>query len=95
MNVIFSWRRAWLFDRAAVVILFERCLVTRLAKVTKLQTMPTSKWRPLPLTTVELQRLGSMYLRMTGKRVMEVGEYLSVYAAVAADKLSDRRVFVQ
>ena len=71
-EVIFSWRRYQLFDRAAVVILFEKCLTARLAKVIKLQKMPTSKWRPLPLTTVELQKLGSMYLRLTGKRVMDV-----------------------
>lgn len=72
MEVTFSWRRHRLFDRAAVVILFERCLTARTAKVTKLQKKPTSKWRPLPLTTVELQKLGSMYLRMDSQRVMKV-----------------------
>lgn len=72
MEVTFSWRRNRLFDRAAVVILFESCLTARTAKVTKLQRKPASKWRPLPLTTVELQKLGSMYLRMDSQRVMKV-----------------------
>ncbi len=72
MEVTFSWRRHRLFDRASVVILFERCLTARMAKVTKLQKKPTSKWRPLPLTTVELQKLGSMYLRMDSHSVMQV-----------------------
>ena len=72
MEVSFSWRRHRLFDRMSVVILFERCLMARTAKVTKLQKKPTSKWRPLPLTTVELQRLGSMFLRMDSQRVMKV-----------------------
>ena len=72
MNVLFSWRRSRLFDRATVVILFERCISARIAKVTKLQKKPTSKWRPLPLTTVELQKLGSMFLRMDSSRVMKV-----------------------
>ena len=72
MEVTFSWRRHRLFDRAAVVILFEKCLTARMAKITKLQKKPTSKWRPLPLTTVELQKLGSMYLRMDSQRVMKV-----------------------
>ena len=76
MDVTFSWRRHRLFDRAAVIILFERCLTARMAKVTKLQQKPTSKWRPLPLTTVELQKLGSMYLRMDSQRVMKVAEDL-------------------
>ena len=72
MEVMFSWRRHRLFDRMSVVVLFERCLTARIAKVTKLQKKPTSKWRPLPLTTVELQKLGSMYLRMDSQRVMKV-----------------------
>jgi len=76
MDVAFSWRRHRLFDRAAVVILFERCLTARMATVTKLQKKPTSKWRPLPLTTVELQKLGSMYLRMDSQRVMKIAEDL-------------------
>ena len=69
-EVLFSWRRHRLFDHAAVVVLFERCLDAQLAKVSKLQKKPTSKWRPLPLTTVELQKLGSMFLRMDSQRVM-------------------------
>ena len=72
VEVTFSWRRHRLFDRASVVILFEKCLTARIAKVIKLQKKPTSKWRPLPLTTVELQKLGSMFLRMDSQRVMKV-----------------------
>jgi len=37
-----------------------------------MQKRPTSKWRPLPLTTVELQKLGSSYLRMDSQKVMKV-----------------------
>ena len=72
IDVVFSWRRYRLFDRASVVILFERCLDARIARVSKLQKKPTSKWRPLPLTTVELQKLGSMFLRMDSQKVMKV-----------------------
>lgn len=72
IKVNFSWRRNRLFNRGAVIVFFERCLAARVAKVTKLQTKPTRKWRPLPLTTVELQKLGSMYLRMDSQRVMKV-----------------------
>ena len=78
VEVTFSWRRHRLFDRASVVILFEKCLTARIAKVIKLQKKPTSKWRPLPLTTVELQKLGSMFLRMDSQRVMKV-LYLNCY----------------
>lgn len=76
VKVNFNWARGHLFDRAAVVVLFERCLLARTAKVTKVQTKPTSKWKPLPLTTVELQKCGSSFLRMDSQRVMKVAEAL-------------------
>lgn len=71
-DVRFLWRRVHLFDRMAVVIFFERCLTARTAKVSHMQKRPTSKWRPLPLTTVELQKLGSSFLRMDSQKVMKV-----------------------
>ena len=74
INVTFLWDRHRLFDRAIVTIIFERCLAARLARVTKVQKRPTSKWRPLPLTTVELQKLGSLFLHMNSQRVMKVSQ---------------------
>ncbi|KAK3639230.1 DNA topoisomerase [Elasticomyces elasticus] len=76
IKVNFRWARGHLFDRMAVVILFERCLAARTARVTKVQTKPTSKWKPLPLTTVELQKCGSRFLRMDSAKVMSVAEQL-------------------
>jgi DNA topoisomerase-3 len=74
INVNFNWNRGHLFDRMAVTILFERCLMAKTAKVIIMQKKPTSKWKPLPLTTVELQRMGSLFLRMDSQRVMKVGK---------------------
>lgn len=76
VQVKFNWSRGHLFDRMMVVILFERCIMARTAKVTKVQTKATSKWRPLPLTTVELQKCGSRFLRMDSQRVMQLAEGL-------------------
>lgn len=76
IDVRFTWSRNHLFDRMMVVILFERCLAAKLARVTKVQTSPASKWKPLPLTTVELQKMGSRFLRMDSQRVMKVAEDL-------------------
>lgn len=76
VQVKFAWSRIHLFDRAIVTIIFEKCLDARLAKVTKVQKKPTSKWRPLPLTTVELQMQGSRFLRMDSKKVMKIAEQL-------------------
>lgn len=55
-----------------VTILFERCILAKTAKVTKINTRPTSKWKPLPLTTVELQKCGSRFLRLDSQRIMKV-----------------------
>ncbi|EAW11515.1 DNA topoisomerase 3 [Aspergillus clavatus NRRL 1] len=76
MKVNFLWRRVHLFDRAVVTVMMERCLLAKKAKVTKVNQKPTSKWRPLPLTTVDLQMMGSRYLRMDSQKVMRIAEAL-------------------
>jgi hypothetical protein len=58
------------------VILYERCLSAKTAKVTKVQEKPTKKWKPLPLTTVELQQMAKRFLRITGQQAMDVAEKL-------------------
>ncbi|CAI6333185.1 unnamed protein product [Periconia digitata] len=76
INVKFTWRRGHLFDRMAVIIIFERCVSAKVAKVTKTSKKPTKKWKPLPLTTVELQKMGSKFLRLTSQDVMKTAEAL-------------------
>lgn len=76
VKVNFNWAMGHLFDRMAVVVLFERCIRSKTARITKVQTKPTSKWKPLPLTTVELQKCGSRFLRMDSHRVMACAEKL-------------------
>lgn len=91
IDVTFHWGRFRLFDRMAVVILFERCLDARVAKVSKMQKKPTSKWRPLPLTTVELQKMGSMFLRMDSQKVMKVSYSMFNIASLSSDLSLDCR----
>ncbi|KAL4808891.1 DNA topoisomerase [Aspergillus unguis] len=76
IKVNFLWSRVHLFDRAAVIMMLERCLAAKKAKVTKVNQKPTSKWRPLPLTTVDLQMMGTRYLRMNSDNVMKTAETL-------------------
>ncbi|PYH69766.1 DNA topoisomerase 3 [Aspergillus vadensis CBS 113365] len=76
IKVNFLWKRVHLFDRAVVTVMLERCLMAKKAKVTKVTQKPTSKWRPLPLTTVDLQMMGSRYLRMDSQTIMKVAEAL-------------------
>lgn len=76
INVIFNWKRNRLFDRAVAIIIFERCLAAKIAKVTKVQEKPTKKWKPLPLTTVELQKAASRWLHMNSQMAMIAAESL-------------------
>ncbi|PWY91055.1 DNA topoisomerase III [Aspergillus heteromorphus CBS 117.55] len=76
IKVNFLWKRVHLFDRAVVTVMLERCLKAKKAKVTKVNQKPTSKWRPLPLTTVDLQMMGSRFLRMDSQTIMKVAEGL-------------------
>ncbi len=72
ITVRFSWDRYHLFDRMAAVILYERCLLARKAKITKIENKPTSRWRPLPLTTLQMQQMATQYLRMDSQQAMNV-----------------------
>lgn len=72
-QVSFNWRRGHLFDVLVAMLLYEQYIDQPIATVLTVETKPTSKWKPLPLTTVELQQSGSRLLGMTPKRVLEVG----------------------
>lgn len=58
------------------IILYERCLAAKIAKITKVQEKPTRKFKPLPLTTVELQKAATRLLRMSGQQAMTIAENL-------------------
>ncbi|KAK0711096.1 DNA topoisomerase [Lasiosphaeris hirsuta] len=76
IDVNFHWARHRLFDRHAAVVLYERCIASRHAKVTKTEEKPTKKWKPLPLTTVELQKMATKFLHLTGQEALAVAEKL-------------------
>ena len=76
IEVNFNWSRHRLFDQVSAIVLFERCLAAKAARVTKVEEKPTKKWKPLPLTTVEFQKMATRFLQMTGQRAMTVAEAL-------------------
>lgn len=75
-TVTFTWRRGHLFDKPTVEMLYEGCKDSMDALVTKVTSKPTRKFKPYPLTTVELQKSGSRLLRMAPKRILDLGEAL-------------------
>ncbi|KAH9255033.1 hypothetical protein BASA81_006978 [Batrachochytrium salamandrivorans] len=72
----FCWSRNHLFDQHIVLVLYEMCMDNPVCTITKVEAKPKSKWAPLPLTTVELQKIGSRFLRMSSDKVMQVAEAL-------------------
>ncbi|TFK67367.1 prokaryotic type I DNA topoisomerase [Pluteus cervinus] len=75
-ETVFSWKRVHLFDQLVAVAIYVQVLQNCVATVTKVTNKSTKKWKPLPLTTVELQKAGSRLLKMAPKAVLDVAEKL-------------------
>lgn len=73
----FNWDRTRLFDKLACTLLFESCVLgDGMATVTSCQARPTSRQRPCPLNTIELQKRASNFFKMGSDRTMQVAEAL-------------------
>lgn len=75
-TVEFSWKRNRLFSHTACLVLYQICMEDPMATVTSVTSKPKSKWRPLPLDTVELEKLASRKLRINAKETMKIAEKL-------------------
>ncbi|KAG8303190.1 DNA topoisomerase 3-alpha [Homalodisca vitripennis] len=76
VKVDFAWSRVRLFDESVCRALYERCLENPSATVESVTSKPKSKWRPLPLDTVEFEKLASRKLRLNAKIAMATAEKL-------------------
>ncbi|KAG0253466.1 DNA topoisomerase [Mortierella polycephala] len=78
VDVSFIWNRGHLFDQLACLVIYEACMDTPgpTVIITKVKSQPTTKYRPLPLTTVELQKNGSKFLSIPSDEVMTAAESL-------------------
>ncbi|EDV27024.1 uncharacterized protein TRIADDRAFT_22834 [Trichoplax adhaerens] len=72
----FNWKRVRLFYRHACEVIHQICLENPLATVTSVVSKPKSKWRPLPLDTVEFEKLVSRKLKIGAKEAMKIAEKL-------------------
>ncbi|XP_029173837.1 DNA topoisomerase 3-alpha-like [Nylanderia fulva] len=74
--VEFRWARVRLFEKMPCQIFLDMCLERPDATVEKVTCKPKSKWRPLPLDTIELEKQGSRKLRLNAKETMRIAERL-------------------
>ncbi|KAI0755898.1 prokaryotic type I DNA topoisomerase [Irpex lacteus] len=72
----FTWRRGHLFDAPVAIALYQHVLDNPRARVTRVVHKDTKKWKPLPLTTVDLQKAGSRILKISPKKVLDIAERL-------------------
>ncbi|GFE52804.1 DNA topoisomerase family protein [Babesia ovis] len=72
----FRWDRVQLFDRHAVLTLYEACLENPIAKVTHVTNRSTKRYPPLPLDTVEMHKDAARYLKISSHESMRLAEGL-------------------
>ncbi|KAL7056166.1 hypothetical protein AAHC03_021066 [Spirometra sp. Aus1] len=72
----FAWKRGRLFDRDCCSAYHQHLLENPFGQVIDVQQRPKSKWRPLPMDTVEMEKLAARKLRIGAKQTMQLAESL-------------------
>ncbi|KAJ3019063.1 UNVERIFIED_CONTAM: DNA topoisomerase [Siphonaria sp. JEL0065] len=72
----FAWCRRPLFNHRLATSIYEACVDNPIATVTNVTRKPKEKWKPLPLTTIEMMKFCTSRLRMSAHKVMEAAENL-------------------
>ena len=74
--VKFGWDRGRVFDKLTCLILMEKCQEVTHAKIVSVVKKPKTKGRPIPLNSVEAQKLISQKLRISSEVCMQIMEKL-------------------
>eukprot|EP00045_Choanoeca_perplexa_P016767 m.230644 g.230644 ORF g.230644 m.230644 type:complete len:1080 (+) comp17354_c0_seq4:65-3304(+) len=75
-NVEFSWQRGRLFDELLTNIYADMCRDAGQARVTRVIAKPRSKYRPVGLTTTEMQKIASRRYRISPADALAAAEKL-------------------
>ena len=76
LTVKFKWNELRFFDLAVTLATYERCVFYKVCTITKVEKTPKTKYRPIPLNTVEFTKLASKKLRIDSSEAMEIAEKL-------------------
>lgn len=71
----FKWNRGNIFDKNCVIH-FYNSLYNGKATIISKKTSPKDKYRPLPLRTVEFQKICSSFYKIDSHRLMDIAEKL-------------------
>lgn len=75
-DIAFAWDRGHLFDHSVALTLHNMCTQANQATVQSIISKPTRKWKPYPLTTVDLQKACSRLFGMSPRNALAVAEKL-------------------
>ncbi|CAI2384895.1 unnamed protein product [Moneuplotes crassus] len=75
-SVKFQWDRGKIFDKVICFIIYQKSVEAGKAKVTKYQTRKTTRRRPQPLNTIQMQKLISSRLKISPSNAMKIAEKL-------------------
>jgi len=75
-EIKFNWKRTRLFDHIVALALYELTVDAGHARVMSTEGRRTSKYKPKPLHTVELQKRAAKFCRLGAEQTMEAAEKL-------------------
>lgn len=76
LKTTFRWKRGNLYDRLSCVMLYQLSVEAGAAKVIECSARQTSKFKPCPLNTIEMQKRASRFLRISSDEAMSAAESL-------------------
>ena len=74
--VRFTWARGRLFDRFICTVLYEAISESDAVRIDRIDSKERRRHRPLPLSTVEMQKRLSSHARLSAAKSMDVAEKL-------------------
>ncbi|KAM0679784.1 Karyopherin transporter [Glugoides intestinalis] len=75
VKTVFKWERGSIFDKNCVIHFYNELEGAKAVIVDK-KTSNKEKYKPLPLRTVEFQKVCSSYYKIDGHKLMEIAEKL-------------------
>lgn len=78
ITVEYTWARNRLFDLQCCEAIYQMCRAAKpfQATVMNVSLKPKTKWRPVPMDTIEMEKLGSRKLKLSAKQTMTIAEKL-------------------
>lgn len=75
-NTTFLWKRVKLFNHETVLALQNLCLACVPAKVTNVTKRQKSRWRPIAMDTILMEKMANQKLSFSAQKTMQIAEKL-------------------